>query len=397
MGLNDTARAERTHIGFFGRMNVGKSSVVNAVAGQRVALVSDAKGTTTDPVQKSMELLPIGPVVLIDTAGLDDDGNLGKMRVDATKRILERTDIAVLVTDADGGLTDDDKQLVALFDERKIPYIVVFNKCDRATNLPPLSLQNHIYVSAKTGQGITELKNLIGALFADKTPQRFLVRDLIKAGDTVVLVTPVDEAAPKGRLILPQQQTIRDILDAHAVCVVTQVNELPAVLDSLKTSPALVITDSQAFKEVDALTPENIPLTSFSILFARYKGRLFTLANGAATLKKLKDGDTLLISEGCTHHRQCNDIGSVKLPAWITQYTGKKLNFEFSSGGEFPEDLKKYALVVHCGGCMLNEKEMHYRLAKAKKEGIPITNYGVTIAAIHGILPRTLSPFDMDI
>lgn len=392
MGLNDTQSGERIHIGFFGLRNAGKSSLVNAVTGQQISLVSDIKGTTTDPVRKAMELLPLGPVVIIDTPGIDDKGSLGEMRVERAMKTLEKTDIAVLVTDCTAELQPSEKELCDLFEKKKIPFIIARNKCDLAKSVPNAA-KNEIYTSAKNGDGITALKELIGTLASTDKPQKQLVGDLIDSGDTVILVTPIDDSAPKGRLILPQQQVIRDILDRHAFCIVTQVSELPAALSSLKTPPKMVITDSQAFGAVNKIVPESIPLTSFSILFARYKGELASLVRGAAAIDRLSDGDTVLISEGCTHHRQCGDIGTVKMPAWLKNHTGKRLNFEFTSGGEFPESLAEYALVIHCGGCMLNEREMLSRLEKSGAQGVPMTNYGVAIAHMHGILRRSLTLF----
>ena len=391
MSLNNTPSSERVHIGFFGLRNAGKSSLVNAVTGQELSVVSDVLGTTTDPVRKAMELLPIGPVVIIDTPGFDDTGALGSLRVKKTRKVLASVDIAVLVVDASKGLSDDDNTLINLFNERKIPFIIAYNKSDIAEI--PVNNKNEILVGAKDNINITELKNLIGSLLNSKE-EKYILADLVEAGDTVVLVTPIDESAPKGRLILPQQQTLRELLDFHCKVMVCQPPELKSTIENLKASPKLVITDSQAFGEVSKDVPESINLTSFSILFARYKGDLKTLVKGASALNKLKDGDKVLISEGCTHHRQCGDIGTVKLPNWIKHYTGKDISFEFTSGGDFPEDLSEYALVVHCGGCMLNTKEMSYRLNMAKAEDTPIVNYGVLIAHIHGILKRSLSPFE---
>jgi len=391
MSLNSVASAERVHIGFFGLRNAGKSSVVNAVTGQSLALVSDVKGTTTDPVKKAMELLPLGPVVIIDTPGVDDEGELGMMRVKRAKQVLNYADIAVLVVDASKGMTDSDSELVSLFETKKLPYVIAYNKADLIINIPD-ETEKEIYVSAVSGFNIERLKNKIAEAAKSEKSEKRIVADLIKSGDTVVLVTPIDESAPKGRLILPQQQTIRDILDTHATAVVTRETELAQTLDSLKNSPALVITDSQAFGIVSKIVPSYIPLTSFSILFARYKGNLNILANGAMHLDSLKDGDKVLISEGCTHHRQCNDIGTVKLPGWIKKHSGKEIEFEFTSGGEFPEDLSGYALIVHCGGCMLNEREMQYRIRCAEDSGVPITNYGTAIAHMNGILKRSLEP-----
>jgi len=392
MGLNSTASAERIHIGFFGLRNAGKSSVVNAVTGQALSLVSDVKGTTTDPVKKAMELLPLGPVVIIDTPGIDDEGELGEMRVKRARQALNMTDIAVLVTEADDNLTPAESELVALFKEKKIPYIIAYNKSDLRDIVPEQS-ENKIYVSAKNGEKINELKEMIGALAKGEENNKRVVGDLIEPNDIIVLVVPIDKAAPKGRLILPQQQTIRDILDSGAVSVVTRDSELKDTLAALGKKPKMVITDSQAFARVSKDTPEDIMLTSFSILFARYKGDLISAVKGAAALDKLKDGDKVLISEGCTHHRQCGDIGTVKLPELIKKHTGKDIVFEFTSGTEFKEDLSGYALVIHCGGCMLTEREMKYRVKQTLDCGIPITNYGTAIAHMNGILKRSLMPF----
>ena len=401
MGLNDKVSAERVHIGFFGLRNAGKSSVVNAVTGQSLSLVSETKGTTTDPVQKAMELLPIGPVVIIDTPGIDDVGTLGEMRVKRALQVLDKTDIAILVVDADKGLQQADQELLKLFEEKKIPHITVYNKSDLLATVPSLpekqpKKNDAIYVSAKNGDQIYELKERIGALTkaaSAKADEKRILADLIQPEDVVVLVVPIDSAAPKGRLILPQQQTIRDVLESGAISVVTRETELPQTLRALGKKPSLVITDSQAFQKVNADTPADVPLTSFSILFARYKGDLKEAVHGAAQLDKLQNGDTVLISEGCTHHRQCGDIGTVKLPNWIRNYTGKELSFEFTSGGEFPEDLSPYALVVHCGGCMLNDREMKARIARAVAQNVPITNYGICIAQVHGILKRSVELF----
>lgn len=392
MGLNDRVSAERIHIGFFGLRNAGKSSVVNAVTGQKLSLVSEVKGTTTDPVQKAMELLPLGPVVIIDTPGIDDEGKLGEMRVMRAKQVLSKTDIAILTVDAARGMQDADRELCDLFSSRKIPYIVVFNKSDLLAEIPAAA-ENEIYVSAEHGTNIYELKEKIGALAGKLENKKSLIGDLIEPNDIVVLVTPIDESAPKGRMILPQQQMIRDVLDHGAINVVVKETELEKALSSLSQKPKMVITDSQAFGKVSKTVAEDILLTSFSILFARYKGELREVVRGASYLDRLKDGDTVLISEGCTHHRQCNDIGTVKLPDWISGYTCKNLNFEFTSGGEFPDDLSNYALIVHCGACMLNEREMKSRIERAVDAKIPITNYGTAIAQVHGILNRSLSPF----
>ena len=391
MSLNQTPSGERVHIGFFGRRNAGKSSVVNAVTGQQLAVVSDVKGTTTDPVSKAMELLPIGPVVIIDTPGIDDEGALGELRVQKTREILRRVDIAVLVTDATEPDTQAEAELIALFQQRDVPYLIVRNK----TDLAPVSVADDrtVAVSALTGEGIETLKNALGRLATPVGNDRRIIGDLLQPGDTVVLVTPIDEAAPKGRLILPQQQTLRDILDSGAIGIVTRETELQQTLAALAQPPKLVITDSQVFGLVSKIIPPEIPLTSFSILMARYKGNLPAAVEGAAMLDKLQEGDKVLISEGCTHHRQCGDIGTHKLPAWLRQHTGKELTFAFTSGGEFPEDLSPYALVVHCGGCMLNEREMRHRAKTAVSAAVPMTNYGVAIAHVHGILRRSLSPF----
>ena len=388
-GMNQTPTGERVHIGFFGSRNAGKSSVVNAVTGQDLAVVSDVRGTTTDPVSKAMELLPLGPVVIIDTPGFDDTGNLGELRVRKTRQILNKTDIAVLVVDAAEGMKDCDRELTGLFKEKNIPYITAFNKSDLICEH---SEEGVMYVSALTGEGINELKEKIASMKPDGSDKR-LVADKINAGDLVVLVVPIDKAAPKGRLILPQQQTIRDILDSGAVSVVVRETELADTLEKLGRRPDLVITDSQVFGKVDSIIPDEVPLTSFSILMARYKGLLDDAVRGVTAVDSLKDGDTVLIAEGCTHHRQCGDIGSVKIPKWLTEYTGKTLNFRTVSGTEFPEDLSPYALVIHCGGCMLSEREVRARAKNAADQGIPITNYGTMIAFVHGILKRSLGIF----
>ena len=390
MSLNATPSANRVHIGFFGCRNAGKSSVVNAVTGQELCIVSDTKGTTTDPVQKAMELLPLGPVVIIDTPGYDDEGELGLLRVRRTKQVLNKTDVAVLVVDASVGIRSFDAELLALFEAKQIPYCLVYNKCDIAS--PPAGT-NALSVSAATGDGIHELKETIARLSLKEGPEPKLVGDLISPGDFVVLVTPIDESAPKGRLILPQQQVIRDILDHHALSVVVQDTELADTLNRLGTKPAMVITDSQVFDRAAAATPEDIPLTSFSILMARYKGLLETAVRGAAAIHSLQDGDRILISEGCTHHRQCEDIGTVKLPRLLKKVTGKDISFHTSSGIEFPEDLSGYKLVIHCGGCMLPGREVLYRMKCASDQGIPITNYGIAIAWLQGILHRSIAMF----
>lgn len=392
MGLNAQPSGERVHIGFFGLRNAGKSSVVNRVTGQTLSIVSDVKGTTTDPVQKAMELLPIGPVVIIDTPGIDDEGTLGAERVRRALRVLEKTDIAVLVTDSTRGLQSAEQELIELFRKREIPFVIAHNKAD-LTSVPAVMPENEIYVSAAADSNIRELKELIARAVKPTEPEKRLVADLLAPNDTAVLVVPIDSAAPKGRLILPQQQTIRDILEAGAISLVTRETELTRTLESLREPPRLVITDSQAFGIVDKLVPKNLQLTSFSILFARYKGNLRQAILGAAQLNSLQDGDTVLISEGCTHHRQCGDIGTEKLPNWIRRFTSKDVQFSFTSGNEFPEDVSKYALVVHCGGCMLNEREMQYRLRHSAERNVPMTNYGIAIAHMHGILDRALAPF----
>ena len=390
MGLNDTPSGERLHIGFFGMRNAGKSSLVNAVTGQELAVVSDVAGTTTDPVKKAMELLPLGPVMIIDTPGIDDKGQLGELRVRKTKETLAHTDIAVLVTDARRELPEAETALLGMFAERKIPYIIARNKCDLLDDILPAK-DGEIYVSALSGTGINELKEMLGR-FAGEKKEKPIAADLLPENGTAILVVPIDKAAPKGRLILPQQQVIRDLLNHGMTAFVCRDSELSETLKKLAAPPDIVITDSQVFGKVSKAVPADIPLTSFSILMARYKGFLDIAVRGAAMLDKLKDGDTVLISEGCTHHRQCEDIGTVKLPNWISGYNEKKLKFEFSSGGTFPDDLTGYALVVHCGGCTLNEKEMTSRMERAQLQGVPITNYGIAIAHIHGILQRSIAP-----
>ena len=389
MSLNTTVSAERPHIAFFGRRNVGKSSVVNAVTNQKLSVVSDTLGTTTDPVQKAMELLPLGPVVIIDTPGFDDVGVLGELRVKRTREVLRKTDIAVLVVDAALGLTEADIELIAELYERKLPYIVVYNKVDLLDTVPAAQPEE-IYVSAKNGTGIDALKEKLAHIVSAEKQEKLIVADLVNEGDTVVLVIPIDDAAPKGRIILPQQQTLRELLDHRCTVICCQPEQLAATIAGLKQPPALVITDSQAFGRVSRDTPEDIPLTSFSVLFARYKGRLEGLIRGAEALSDLKDGDRVLISEGCTHRRQCGDIGTVKLPAWIRDYCGAEPQFDFTSGGSFPDDLSAYKVVVHCGGCMLNEKEMQYRQQAAQNAGVPMVNYGIAIAKMNGILDRAL-------
>ncbi len=435
MGLNSTPSANRVHIGFFGRRNAGKSSVVNAVTGQELAVVSDTKGTTTDPVCKAMELLPIGPVMIIDTPGFDDEGALGELRVRKTKQVLNKTDIAVLVVDATEGKKQCDEELLRIFMEKEIPYIVVNNKADllsddfvKEINVCPnseagetkedasdqgaakqgkentsehstleknsvIASGQECYVSALTGDGIYELKECIGKLTPNEDMTLKIVGDLLNPGDFVILVVPIDSAAPKGRLILPQQQTIRDVLEANAAAIVVKETELKQTLERLGKRPAMVVTDSQAFEQVSAEVPKEIPLTSFSILMARYKGYLDTAVKGVEAIEKLKDGDKILISEGCTHHRQCDDIGTVKIPRWLKQHTGKDLIIETSSGTEFPEELTPYALVIHCGGCMLNEREVKYRMKCAMDQNVPFTNYGIAIAQMKGILKRSIELF----
>ncbi len=406
MSLNNVPSSERTHIGIFGKRNAGKSSVINAIAGQSLAIVSDIKGTTTDPVLKSMELLPLGPVVLIDTPGLDDEGDLGHLRIQKAYQILNKTDIALLVIDGTAGMTAEDYQILDRIRAKNIPYLIVFNKADLAPDADTSDTDtsnadtsdtadaaNVIWVSTVTGLHIQELKERLATLLPDEDSGKTILGDLIRPSDFIVLVVPIDKAAPKGRLILPQQQTIRDILDHNAISIVVKETDLKHTLETLGKKPALVITDSQVFDKAAADTPSDIPLTSFSILFARYKGNLKTLVDGARMLRHLENGDKILISEGCTHHRQCDDIGTVKLPRLIRNYTGKELEFEFTSGTEFPFSLEKYRLIVHCGGCMLNEREMKYRIRCAEDAGIPITNYGTAIACMKGILERSIEIF----
>lgn len=406
MGLNNTPNADRVHIGIFGRRNAGKSSVINAVTGQNLAIVSEVLGTTTDPVYKAMEILPLGPVVLIDTPGLDDVGELGELRVQKAFQVLNKTDIALLILDVNSGFSKEEEKLLELVKAKNIPFMAVLNKTDIAKEdkikefekllKDKYNIENVVSVSAEKKDGIFELKEKIASLNTEKEKSP-IISDLVCPGETAVLVVPIDESAPKGRLILPQQQTIRDLLDHNAMAAVTQVTTLAKTLESFKESPKIVVTDSQAFKEVAKIVPESVPLTSFSILFARHKGELSTLVKGVKAMDNLKDGDTVLISEGCTHHRQCNDIGSVKIPNAVRKYTEKNLNFEFTSGGEFPLDLSKYSLIIHCGGCMLNEREMKYRIACANDAGIPMVNYGVLLAQVNGILKRSLEPVEKDI
>ena len=391
MGMNNTPASERTYIGFFGRRNAGKSSIVNAVTGQELAVVSDVKGTTTDPVYKTMELLPLGPVMIIDTPGFDDEGMLGELRIKKTKQVLNKTDIAVLVVDSTEGLKECDRELIGLFKAKEINYLIVYNKSDLLEKIPTAGEQE-IYASALKKENIFEVKERIAAL-KESGSVKCIISDKLKRGDFVVLVVPIDSAAPKGRLILPQQQTIRDILDAGAMAIVTKESELGETLAGLGKKPAMVITDSQVFKTVAPMVQQDILLTSFSILLARYKGLLEAAAPGAAAVERLKDGDTVLIAEGCTHHRQCDDIGTVKIPNWLRKYTGKDIKIETCSGTEFPEDLTKYAMVIHCGGCMLNEREVRYRTKCAVDQRVPITNYGTFIAYVNGILKRSLEVF----
>lgn len=402
--MNQTPTSERVHIGFFGRRNAGKSSVMNAVTGQNLAVVSQVKGTTTDPVYKSMELLPLGPVTLMDTPGIDDTGELGALRVKKSYQALNKTDTAVVVLDGDLGATPEDLALISKIREKKIPWLAVVNKQDQLTPVRQQEIETDLvgdgipkeqilWVSATEKTGIFELKERLAHLAKPEENQQPLVSDLVSPEDFVVLVVPIDKAAPKGRLILPQQQVIRDLLDTGAIPVVCRDTELESTLTRLGQTPRLVITDSQAFEKVSRITPESIPLTSFSILFARYKGTLEPSVKGAAALDTLEDGDTVLICEGCTHHRQCDDIGSVKLPRWIGEYTKKQLNFAFTSGTEFPDELEQYKMIVHCGGCMLNAREMKYRMSCALDQGVPMTNYGILIAQLKGILKRSVALF----
>lgn len=403
MGLNSTPSADRIHIGIFGRRNAGKSSVINALTGQNLAIVSEIRGTTTDPVSKAMELLPLGPVIMIDTPGIDDVGELGQLRVKKSYQVLNKTDIAVVIIDAQEDIASEDKALISKILEKKIPCILVLNKVDlldgdslkrRLTDAHKVLDASCVHsISTQPRIGISELKQLIAKQLLGQEPEFRIVADLLCASDFVVLVVPIDKAAPKGRLILPQQQTIRDILEADATAIVVKEHELGETLEQLGKKPRLVITDSQVFQQVSAVTPKDIPLTSFSILFARYKGELGILVEGIKAIDSLKDGDKILISEGCTHHRQCDDIGTVKLPNWLTKYTGLKLEFTHTSGTEFPDRLSEYQLIIHCGGCMLNEREMKYRIACAGDADVPITNYGVLIAQMNGILKRSLEVF----
>lgn len=401
MGMNQTPASERVHISFFGKRNAGKSSVINAVTGQDLSIVSSVMGTTTDPVYKTMELLPLGPVMIIDTPGIDDEGELGALRVRKSYQVLNKTDIAILVIDSTIGTTEEEFALIHRFHKKKIPYLVVYNKIDLLSNeeIKDLAMSvrpGEVLVSASSNMNIYELKEKIASLKPEDTHKYPLIQDLIDPLDLVILVVPIDKAAPKGRLILPQQQTIRDILERGALSLVVRDTELKDTLEHFRAQgirPRLVVTDSQAFARVSRDTPEDITLTSFSILFARYKGELETQLKGVSSLSSLEDGDRILISEGCTHHRQCGDIGTSKIPDWIRNYTGKKPVFEFTSGTEFPEDVSSYKMVVHCGGCMLNEREMKYRIACCQDQGVPITNYGILIAQVTGILKRSLGPF----
>ncbi len=393
MGLNDTPSSERIHIGFFGKRNAGKSSLVNAVTGQDMSVVSEIKGTTTDPVTKSMELLPMGPVVIMDTPGFDDKGALGEQRVRRTSQALLRTDVAVLVVDAIQGLGTADKKLVSLFKEKEIPFIIAYNKCDLLDS-EKSSTEHAVFVSARTGEGIASLKEKIAHMQKNSREEHLLVEDLVERGDFVLLVIPIDKAAPKGRLILPQQMMIRSLLDAGAVPICVKEDQIVQTLSRLNKRPSLVITDSQVFAEVSRVIPTDIPLTSFSILMARYKGFLEDAVRGAKTIDGLRQGDKVLISEGCTHHRQCGDIGTVKLPSWLRERTGVALEYETSSGKGFPEDLSEYALVIHCGACMLGEREVQARMRQAKEQGVPMTNYGTAIAYMKGILRRSTEIFE---
>ena len=401
MGMNQTPASERVHISFFGKRNAGKSSVINAVTGQDLAIVSSVMGTTTDPVYKTMELLPLGPVMVIDTPGIDDEGELGALRVRKSYQVLNKTDIAILVIDSTAGKGEEELELIHRFHKKGIPYLIIYNKIDllsteKIKDLAMSVRTGEVLVSASDGMNIQELKEKIASLKPEDTHKYPLIQDLIKPLDLVILVVPIDKAAPKGRLILPQQQTIRDILERGALSLVVRDTELKSTLDHFLAQgvcPKLVVTDSQAFARVSKAVPENITLTSFSILFSRYKGELEIQLKGIAALSSIEDGDRILIAEGCTHHRQCGDIGTCKMPEWIRNYTGKKPVFEFTSGTEFPDDVSSYKMVVHCGGCMLNEREMKYRIACCQDQGVPITNYGILIAQVTGILKRSLGPF----
>lgn len=389
--MSNIVNAEKIHIGIFGLRNAGKSSIINSITGQNLAIVSDTPGTTTDPVKKAMELLPLGPVVIVDTPGLDDEGELGLLRVKKAKQVLNYVDIALLVIDAQRVITKLEEDLIELFKTKSIPYIIAYNKADLITNKENLN-ENEIYVSAKDGTNINELKEMLARILK-RNDDKKIVQDLVNEGDTVLLVIPIDAGAPKGRIILPQQQVLRELIDKQVTVVIASPNNLKESMEKLSKKPDLVITDSQVFGVVDKLVPEDVLLTSFSILFARYKGNLETLVKGVEGLDRLKDDSYVLISEGCTHHRQCEDIGTVKMPKWIKDYTGKEINFDFTSGGEFPEDISKYDLIVHCGGCMINQREMHYRLEHSNDCNVLIINYGMAIAKMHGILKRSLKPF----
>ena len=389
--MSNIVNAEKIHIGIFGLRNAGKSSIINSITGQNLAIVSDTPGTTTDPVKKAMELLPLGPVVIVDTPGLDDEGELGLLRVKKAKQVLNYVDIALLVIDAQRVITKLEEDLIELFKTKSIPYIIAYNKADLITNKENLN-ENEIYVSAKDGTNINELKEMLARILK-RNDDKKIVQDLVNEGDTVLLVIPIDAGAPKGRIILPQQQVLRELIDKQVTVVIASPNNLKESMEKLSKKPDLVITDSQVFGVVDKLVPEDVFLTSFSILFARYKGNLETLVKGVEGLDRLKDDSYVLISEGCTHHRQCEDIGTVKMPKWIKDYTGKEINFDFTSGGEFPEDISKYDLIVHCGGCMINQREMHYRLEHSNDCNVLIINYGMAIAKMHGILKRSLKPF----
>ena len=389
--MQQTPAGERVHIAFFGRRNAGKSSVVNAFTGQNLAIVSDVKGTTTDPVKKAMELAPLGPVMIIDTPGIDDVGKLGQMRVERTKQVLNKTDVAILTVDARQGIEKEEEELINLFESKNISYIIAYNKCDLLEQIPSNN-DNSLYVSAKNKIGIEQLKEKIASLNI-KEPENYIVKDLINEQDFVLLVVPIDESAPKGRLILPQQQTIREIIDKNAISIVCKPSEIETTLKSLNKKPSLVITDSQVFDIADKCTPQDINLTSFSILMARYKGLLNSAVEGVKAIENLKDDDVVLIAEGCTHHRQCEDIGTVKIPNMLKKYTGKNIKFEAVSGNQFPEDIEKYALIIHCGGCMLNQREVKYRVQCSKDKNVPVTNYGICIAYLNGILKRGIKIF----
>lgn len=391
MGLNDTPKSDRIHIGIFGKRNAGKSSIINAITGQNLAIVSEIKGTTTDPVQKAMELLPLGPIMLIDTPGIDDIGELGKKRIEKSYQVLNKTDIALLVVDGTLGLQQEDKAIIEAIKEKKLPYIIILNKSDKVSD--KYQVENSIWVSTKTNENIWGLKERISKLVPADNMKLKIIGDKLEPNDIAVLVVPIDKAAPKGRLILPQQQTIRDILEAGAVSVVTRDTELKKTLENLGKKPKIVITDSQAFGFVKTIVPDDVLLTSFSILFARYKGDLDEALKAVNAIENINDGDTVLIAEGCTHHRQCNDIGTVKIPKWLESHTEKKINYEFTSGTEFPTDLSKYRAVIHCGGCTLNEKEMQHRINICKSQNVPVTNYGILIAYIQGILKRSIQVF----